>query len=393
MKALWMSSLRRFASEIESRGPITVAQYMQLALTCPGLGYYVRDREQFGDKGDFVTSPEVSQMLGEMLALWCIHEVTELAHDGPLNLVELGPGSGKLMLDMLRTISRFDMAKRLSIHMVEISPHLVRRQRELLCHQLEGTTAYGQPIFWHSSVDDVPDGFSLIVAHEFFDAMPVHKFRKVEVGWREVLVDKGAGCSLRFCLAPSITPSQRAFLDDELTGDARDWEVSPASAVIMQNLLKKITSFGGAVMVVDYGYDGNGGDTLRAYRSHEQVDPLSNPGFCDLTADVDFSYLKKQASSAACTVGPISQREFLLNMGIQHRLERLLKVSTTKEQRDFLEASYDYLGPAKILGRETSCRLSSRYFVQKQLTLLMRDSKSPGISCCHDVMMNHTAAT
>ncbi|KHJ46553.1 hypothetical protein D918_02867 [Trichuris suis] len=344
--------LKLLLNEIESRGPITVAQYMQRALTCPGLGYYVRDREHFGDKGDFITSPEVSQLLGEMLALWCIHEVSELAHGGPFSVVELGPGSGKLMLDMLRTFSQFELTSRLSVHMVEISPTLVRRQKELLCGQLDGRTLFGQPIFWHGSVDDVPNGFSFFVAHEFFDAMPVHKFKKVGNLWREVLVDKGEGDKLRFCLAPEVTPSQSAYLDNTLTADACDWEVSPASAIVMQSLVKKITSFGGAAIVVDYGQDGNGGDTLRAYSSHKQVDPLSNPGFCDLTADVDFNYLRQQVSDAAYTIGPISQREFLLNMGMVFRLERLLQRAKTKEQRDFLKASYDYLiDPAKMGSR------------------------------------------
>ncbi|CDW53683.1 protein midA, mitochondrial [Trichuris trichiura] len=344
--------LKLLLNDIESRGPITVAQYMQRALTCPSLGYYVRDREHFGEKGDFITSPEFSQLLGEMLAVWCIHEVLQLAHDGSFNLVELGPGSGLLMSDMLRTFSHFEMTSRLSVHMVEISPALVRRQKELLCGPLDGKTMFGQPIFWHNSVDDVPDGFSFFIAHEFFDAMPVHKFKKVENVWREVLVDKGEGDELRFCLAPGVTPSQSAYLDDTLPADACDWEVSPASAVVMQSLAKKITSFGGAALVVDYGQDGNGGDTLRAYSSHKQVDPLSNPGFCDLTADVDFNYLRQQVNNEVYTIGPISQRNFLLNMGMVFRLERLLHRAKTKEQRDFLRASYDYLiDPSKMGSR------------------------------------------
>ncbi|KRX49027.1 NADH dehydrogenase [ubiquinone] complex I, assembly factor 7 [Trichinella murrelli] len=366
--------LELLTHEIRLRGPITVAQYMHRALTCPVYGYYTTRSCIFGKDGDFLTSPEVSQMFGEILALWCVQMLDEVCHEGPFNLVELGPGSGKLMQDMLRTMAKFKLCNKMSVHLVEISEQLARQQEQLLCPQwtnagidsIGETVCYkkrytpsGIPVHWHKDVEDLPRGFSLVIAQEFFDAMPIHKFQHTARGWREILVDVDEDASiccggddrLKFFLASSKTVTQKAFFDEKLAGDkSTAWEISPASVVVLRSISKLITEFGGAMLIVDYGHDGEKGDTLRAFANHQIVDPLQNPGMVDMTADVNFCYLKKQLENLVVCFGPVTQGEFLLRMGVGFRLQQLLGSVENESQRDYLISSCDYLVNSEKMG-------------------------------------------
>ncbi|KAL1238982.1 Protein arginine methyltransferase NDUFAF7 [Trichinella pseudospiralis] len=295
---------------------------MHRTLTCPVYGYYTTRSCIFGNDGDFLTSPEVSQIFGEILALWCVQMLDEVCHEGPFNLVELGPGSGKLMQDMLRTMAKFKLCNKISVHLSrQALVEWIRLEKLLVTRR----------------------------AQEFFDAMPIHKFQHSARGWREVLVDVDEHAStrgderLKFCLASSKTVTQRAFLDEKLAGNLEAWEISPASVVVLRSISKLITEYGGAMLIVDYGHDGEKGDTLRAFSNHQIVDPLQNPGMVDLTADVNFCYLKKQLENLVVCFGPVTQGEFLHRMGVGFRLQQLLGNVENESQRDYLNSSCDYL--------------------------------------------------
>ncbi|KRZ79736.1 NADH dehydrogenase [ubiquinone] complex I, assembly factor 7, partial [Trichinella papuae] len=379
--------LEYLTHEIRLRGPITVAQYMHRALTCPVYGYYTTRSCIFGNDGDFLTSPEVSQMFGEILALWCVQMLDEVCHEGPFNLVELGPGSGKLMQDMLRTMAKFKLCNKISVHLVEISDKLARQQEQLLCSESTSAsrmdsigktacykmkyTSSGIPVHWHKDVEDLPKAFSLVIAQEFFDAMPIHKFQHTARGWREVLVDIDEDAStcgderLKFFIASSKTVTQRAFLDEKLAGNlANAWEISPASVVVLRSISKLITEYGGAMLIVDYGHDGEKGDTLRAFANHQIVDPLQNPGMVDLTADVNFCYLKKQLEKLVVCFGPVTQGEFLQRMGVGFRLQQLLGNVENESQRDYLNSSCDYLVNSEKMG--------SHFKIFEKVTMALR---------------------
>ncbi|KRY66772.1 NADH dehydrogenase [ubiquinone] complex I, assembly factor 7 [Trichinella pseudospiralis] len=378
--------LELLTHEIRLRGPITVAQYMHRTLTCPVYGYYTTRSCIFGNDGDFLTSPEVSQIFGEILALWCVQMLDEVCHEGPFNLVELGPGSGKLMQDMLRTMAKFKLCNKISVHLVEISDKLARQQEQLLCPESTSAsrmdsigktacykkryTSSGIPLHWHRDVEDLPKAFSLVIAQEFFDAMPIHKFQHSARGWREVLVDVDEHAStrgderLKFCLASSKTVTQRAFLDEKLAGNLEAWEISPASVVVLRSISKLITEYGGAMLIVDYGHDGEKGDTLRAFSNHQIVDPLQNPGMVDLTADVNFCYLKKQLENLVVCFGPVTQGEFLHRMGVGFRLQQLLGNVENESQRDYLNSSCDYLVNNEKMG--------SHFKIFEKVTMALR---------------------
>ncbi|KAM9196657.1 LOW QUALITY PROTEIN: protein arginine methyltransferase NDUFAF7, mitochondrial [Mergus octosetaceus] len=382
--------LRHLLLKLRATGPLTVAEYMREALTNPGQGYYTR---RGGVGGDFVTAPEVSQLPGEVSArrhgpasrgrgglrprlraapgpcqlvgLWCLSEWMAAGRPAAMQLVELGPGTGALTDDILRVfkqlaslLSKCDV----SIHLVEVSPKLSETQAQMLtggkvqsnsedeAAYMKGISKTGIPIYWYRGIQDVPQGYSFYLAHEFLDALPIHKFQRTEKGWREVLVDidPEAPDQLRFVLSPSSTPATENFIQPEETRD--HVEVCPEAGVLIQRLASRIEKDGGAALIADYGHDGTKTDTFRGFRNHKLHNVLKAPGTADLTADVDFSYLRKMAQGKIATLGPIKQREFLKNMGVDLRMQVLLQNSRDSATREQLLHSYDMLMNPKKMG-------------------------------------------
>ncbi|KAJ2713975.1 hypothetical protein H4R19_001975 [Coemansia spiralis] len=384
---------------ILATGPISVAKYMQLALTSPVGGYYTRG-QAFGREGDFVTSPEISQMFGEIMAVWFTLHWEMLGRPARTALVELGPGRGTLMDDMLRAAQRFPQlfASIRGIHLIERSPELRRVQHDRLgcdaqhtqmatdqdAPEHSVTAARGNiPVRWYDALDAVEPGSDcvpLVVAHEFFDALPVHKFERGADGlWHEILVDvadstrtsplialppgsvpqrrEPAAGSSHFKLARTHSVSAGAALllrdkrfDSQFNaGDMV--EVSPESARVMAQIADWITRCNGLGLVVDYGQDWTQGDTFRGIKSHRFADPLCAPGSMDLTADVDFSYLRFAARGKAECHGPVEQGAFLHAMGIQARLQQLLQSTPDHAVQKSLVDCYRRLTDPLSMGR------------------------------------------
>uniref|UniRef100_A0A8D0BT58 Protein arginine methyltransferase NDUFAF7 n=1 Tax=Salvator merianae TaxID=96440 RepID=A0A8D0BT58_SALMN len=348
--------MKHLMMKIKSTGPITVAEYMQEVLTNPVMGYYMH-HDMLGEKGDFVTSPEISQIFGELIGVWFVSEWIASGKPEKFQLVELGPGRGTLTEDILRVFSQLSSVLSkcdISVHLVEVSPKLSEIQASILTKEktelsenhsayMQGITKTGLPVFWYRDLNDVPVGNSFYLAHEFFDALPIHKFQKTQKGWREILVDidPHAPERLRFVLAPSATPTGKAFIHDK---ESRDHvEVCPEAGIIMQKLALNIEKNGGAALIIDYGHDGTKTDTFRGFRRHKLHEVLISPGTADLTADVDFSYLRRMTQGRVATLGPIKQQEFLKNMGIDFRLQVLLKNVSDAVTRGQLLQSYEML--------------------------------------------------
>ncbi|XP_053315767.1 protein arginine methyltransferase NDUFAF7, mitochondrial [Spea bombifrons] len=352
------SLLKHLIMKIKATGPITVAEYMREVLTNPIKGYYMH-HDMLGEHGDFVTSPEISQIFGEVLGIWYISEWISAGKPKAFQLVELGPGRGTLMNDILRVFSQLSHLLNncdISVHLVEVSPKLSDVQAialtgksidekpcELLPVYKKGLTKSGIPVFWYQNVEDVPPGYSLYIAHEFFDALPIHKLQKTEEGWREILIDIDPTVpeKLRFVLSTSSSLVAKSFIQaDEERGHV---EVCPSAAVIIQRLAYQIKNYGGAALIVDYGHFGEKTDTFRGFHAHQLHDVLITPGMADLTADVDFKFLKRMIGSTVATLGPIPQHEFLKNMGIDIRLKVLLENANDIATQQQLKSGYDIL--------------------------------------------------
>ncbi|XP_018428325.1 PREDICTED: NADH dehydrogenase [ubiquinone] complex I, assembly factor 7 [Nanorana parkeri] len=357
--------LKYLTMKIKATGPITVAEYMREVLTNPLKGYYMH-QNMLGEHGDFVTSPEISQIFGELIGIWCINEWISGGKSKSLNLVEFGPGRGSLMDDILRVFSQFQNLLNtcdISIHLVEVSPKLSEIQALNLTgkstmakHEDKpsyktGITKTGLPINWYYNIEDVPSGYTFYIAHEFFDALPIHKLQKIQDKWKEILVDVDPENpqKLRFVLGSGCSLIARTFVQPD--ENRNHVEVCPEAAVIIQKLVSQLKIYGGAALIADYGHSGDKEDTFRGFRSHQLHNVLLDPGTADLTADVDFNFLKNMTANKVSFLGPITQHEFLRNMGIDFRLKVLMENAKDAATQQHLIASYDVLMNPNKMGK------------------------------------------
>ncbi len=314
----WPEPVGRLADEIRALirdgGPIGVDRFMALALGHPRFGYYVT-RDPFGAAGDFTTAPETSQMFGELLGAWAAAVWSGLGEPETLRLVELGPGRGTLLADALRVARRRPaFAAALDLHLVETSPVLRETQRATLAD-------LGRPVAWHADLATVPPGPAVVLANEFFDALPVRHYMRGAGGWHERVVGL-EGDALAFGLAPDPEPALRVAAPEGAI-----LEVGLLAQGIARSLAARLVRDGGAALVIDYGYTKPAfAETLQAVKRHASADPLADPGEADLSAQVDFGGLRRAAEAGGARVhGPVPQGEFLRALGIAERAAALAR--------------------------------------------------------------------
>ncbi|KAK1832304.1 putative S-adenosyl-L-methionine-dependent methyltransferase-domain-containing protein [Podospora conica] len=394
----WSTPLaKQLGAAISATGPVPLASYMRMCLTADVGGYYTgaleEGRDQFGLKGDFVTSPEISQIFGELIGIWFVTEwMSQGKPASGVELIEVGPGRGTLMADMLRTIQSFPkMANSIdAVYMVEASPELREAQRKLLCG--EDATLSESKVGWHSvckntsipivwtdtikSIPNSPTKTPLIIAHEFFDALPIHAFQcvsvpvppspsspptnKTHLQWRELLVSPTPPGSTHTTLRtppsqshltpppdfqltlaqaptrhalylPESSPRYRAIKSK--TGEGAIIEICPDAALAARiggSPAHPKPHPRGAALILDYG-PGDGTvptNSLRGIRRHARVSPFAEPGLTDLSADVDFAGIAEAALKASEGVevhGPVEQGAWLRLMGGKERAEALVR--------------------------------------------------------------------
>jgi SAM-dependent MidA family methyltransferase len=335
-----MTPLAAFLRDlIASEGPISIERFMSLCLQHPTYGYYTT-RPSIGRAGDFITAPEISQMFGELIGLWAGQVWLESGAPSPIILVELGPGRGTLMADAwraLRIVPGFGDA--VSVYLVETSPRLEALQRETLAGRVPHLS-------WLRQIADLPDGPALIIANEFFDALPIRQYQRGAAGWHERQVGLDTEGRLCFGLSPSPIP-----LDLPVGQPGERREIGALATDLMGQLAARIATHGGALLVCDYGYDQPGsGETLQAVRAHAYTSKLAEPGEADLTAHVDFAALASAASAAGARAwGPVRQGIFLQRLGIETR-HAALAARADPAQRAALSAGLDRLiGPGSSM--------------------------------------------
>jgi SAM-dependent MidA family methyltransferase len=353
-----------------------VARYMELCLTHPEHGYYVT-RDPLGREGDFITAPEVSQMFGELLGLWAAATWRTMGAPKHVRLVELGPGRGTMMADMLRAIRVVPtFYQALTLHLVEINPALREKQRQ----SLSGIKA---SVHWHDSIDDVPDGPALIFANEYFDALPINQAVFARSGWHERVVTVNDKDQLVFATAPEPLPRFDLLLNDLVRaapiGAIFEWR-SPHE---IMKLARRLRQFGGAALIIDYGHSrSDAGDTFQAIARHSFADPLKNPGQSDLTAHVDFEALARSAEDVDARVhGPIEQGQFLRRLGIETRAATLVSKANTQVAADVTTALRRLVGNGrggmgslfKVLGLSHPSIETLAGFVEDTLTTKTTD--------------------
>ncbi|MBC6497259.1 MAG: SAM-dependent methyltransferase [Alphaproteobacteria bacterium GM7ARS4] len=328
---------------------ISVATYMELCLYGQAQSFYRgggyhRDHAPLGEHGGvkgFTTSPSISQMFGELLALWCIDMAAQMSvTESPKRVVELGPGRGEMMADMQRIFVRHAFSRHLSYHCIECSSYYAEQQRR------RATTDI--PTFWHESLASVPDdGIWFILGNEFFDCFPIHQFSYHDGAWREIGVCAEQGTdhppSLRFTLERQPSPLPDGLYRSlsaviESPDDGMCLEYAPLLEVWAQDIIDAVRTHQGCALLLDYGHGGGAvGNSLRAFYDGRMCHPLCHSGVADLSASVDFSVFADRASRLGCGVmGLQTQGEFLRRLGIHERAKQLWRHSD-RQPRQRLE--------------------------------------------------------
>ncbi len=332
-------------ARIEREGPMPLAAFIEAANNDPDHGYY-RGRDPLGRNGDFITAPEISQVFGELIGAWCAVAWQSLGAPAPVVLAELGPGRGTLMADVLRAASTTlpEFAAAIDLRLIETSPVLTRLQRAALG---------GNRARWHAGLHALPKGPLILIANEFFDALPVEHYVRHGAGWhrRCVAIDHGTG---RLCFVDGPLAHVPNMVDPDAP-DGAVWETSPAACAVVASIAERIVGSSGAALIIDYGHGRSApGETLQAVRRHRPAAVLDAPGEADLSAHVDFQALAHAARSRGAAVhGPVPQGVFLTRLGLQARQQRLLAAAK----------------PAQRAGIRSGCR---RLVAPDQMGLLFK---------------------
>jgi SAM-dependent MidA family methyltransferase len=303
--------------QIEIAGPMSVADYMACCLYDPGHGYYATHMP-IGAAGDFTTAPEISQMFGELVAVWLIGAWTASGKPDRICLAEIGPGRGTLSADMMRTIRQLapDMAQAAEIVLVETSPRL---------REVQGNTLDREGILarWEDRVEDLPHNPLFVAGNEIFDALPFRQFVKAGSAWRERLVGMNDG-ALAFVAGSGGIDTSLLPADAGGQAEGAIFEVAPRREALMQTIAARIAYDGGAGLFFDYGHAEPGfGDTFQAVKDHRPCGVFDQPGEADLTSHVDFSALACAARGEGIAAHIMEQGAFLLALGVAERAGQL----------------------------------------------------------------------
>lgn len=340
-----MSALKAIINaHLAANGAMTLHDYMALALYHPQHGYYHQD-QVIGQDGDFITAPEISQMFGELTGLWLAHQY-QLQHlENKAILVELGPGRGTLMADLIRAWRQTSLPLP-PIHLLETSVSLRAIQQERLADLAE--------VHWHDDVSTLPDQPVLMIANEFFDALAIRQYRLFQNQWQErgIQYDNENNWVLDW-LDIDASDAFPAFLYDQAQNLNRDKDqmitYAPALAPITKAICQRIADHGGAGLIIDYGKSDGFGDSLQAVMQHQSVDPLAHPGEADITAWVDFSHLSQMAEQCHCAaLGPVPQGQFLKSLGLLERAEQLGKGAEPELRRRLVSEVDRLVNPAQM---------------------------------------------
>jgi len=309
---------------IASEGAMPVSTFMAQALFDPMAGYYAT-KDPLGADKDFITAPEISQMFGEFIGLWAAECWGQMGAPHPVQLAELGPGTGRMISDALRAgAAAPGFVEAVKLSLVEASPAL---------KMVQGRTLADAPVQprWLKQIDDIVPGPSLIVSNEFLDCLPIRQAVKMGGVWRERLVGRAPDDEgeFAFVLGGALSDADLALIAPCLRHepDGTLVELRPADAPVIEAIAERFKGAPGYALFIDYGSARpEPGDTLQAIAKHQKVDPLEEPGVADLTAWVDFQHLAELGLAAGLDVyGPAGQGEFLKGLGIETRAAALAR--------------------------------------------------------------------
>ena len=326
-------------ARIAAEGSISVFDYMAACNGDPAAGYYTT-REPIGAQGDFITAPEISQIFGELVGLWCVAVWQLMGSSSAITIAELGPGRGTLLTDAIRAWRSVpEFLQHASLALVETSPTLRVQQTAALAD-------CPMPLKWVASVEEIAPGPLIVIANEFLDALPVRQFIRRDGAWRERHVGCAADGTFVFVEDKPVDLGNDAVEASE--GDVL--EMRPGDANLIAALAAHAKQSPLAALIIDYGHvETASGDTLQAVRAHHYADPLAAPGESDLTAHVDFAKIERLArKNGLRCFGPLPQGEFLLKLGLAERRDALLRSARPQQRNEIVSGASRLVDPREM---------------------------------------------
>jgi NADH dehydrogenase [ubiquinone] 1 alpha subcomplex assembly factor 7 len=307
---------------IEKNSFISLEEFMQVSLHDKDFGYYKRSKP-IGSQGDFITSPEISQLYGEMVGLW-LSQIIVTNNIVKFNLIELGPGNGTLMTDIMRVIKKvLKDPPSIKIHFLENNIHFIKKLRE----QFNKAT-------FHSDIETIPDEFSIYIANEFFDALPITQLKKTKDKLTNLVIKKDCNGKLQQEFMEDKNIIQNKDLLDVELKDGDIYEYSKQLNNIIQIIADRLKQFGGFIYFADYGYTKlNYKSTLSSMKNNKVTNFIDNIGKQDLTAHVNFQNISKILNDYGFdNLKIVKQSKFLKEMGIELRAEKLIETNPQREK-------------------------------------------------------------
>ena len=348
-----MNSLKKILEKrILNFGPMSISDFMIESNQNPNFGYY-NTSFPFGKKGDFITAPEVSQMFGELIGLWIVDCWQKMGEPKKFNIIELGPGTGILILDALRAINLNQKCKKAcnKIYLLEISNKLKKIQKKNL---LKKNFNFFNKIEWVNTIEKIEDSPFVLIANEFFDALPVQQIELTQKGWRERLINFNNNKKKFYFTLSNHRTLLEKFLPNLLEENIKIgeiYEVPVQMIVLLNEIFKKISKIKSFILIIDYIKKETYGSTIKSIKNQKILNPLKHPGLSDMSVNVDFNIIKRISKNFNLKQhGPKTQRNFLIKLGILERAKILNKNAKLKERKN-INSSLDFLINENKMGK------------------------------------------
>jgi len=307
--------------EISKKGYISISRFMEISLTDPKEGYYI-NQKPLGKSGDFITSPDITQIFGEVIGAWAIDIINKINSKASFQIIDLGGGRGTLLKDIKRV--RNDNS--ISYGFLEINKNLMTTQKQIFPEAKH-----------YKNISDIPDSPTIFIGNEFLDVFPIRQYIKINETWKEIFVTTDND-KLHYCYNDIEDKTLFEEHKKNLHTEADFFEINTMIKKIISDISVFIKRNNGICLFIDYGYSKGCGNTLQALKNHKYVDPLSFPGESDLTSHINFSHVINEAKNLGMNFfGPITQRNFLINLGARERLEILKKSANSEKIKNDLE--------------------------------------------------------
>ena len=311
---------------LKTKKSIPLDKFINIALYNKKFGHYMKNNP-FGKEGDFITAPMISNLFGEMLAIWCVSFWEHVGKPNKILLVELGPGDGSLCKNLLKTFKQFkNFYESLEINLLETSDKLKIIQEEKINNK---------KVKWIKEINKINYGPIIFLGNEFFDALPIKQiYKKRNLFFEKHVALSSDNKKIKFLHRKASDSLVKSIRSLNLVSSGKTIEYPIDAIKFLKTISKKINKFDGGLLAFDYGYKiKKNQNTLQSIRKHKYLDLFTSPGHSDITSHINFKLFSQILKKNNLNVKKIAtQNEFLKKMGILGRANILSKKMTFKEK-------------------------------------------------------------